>query len=128
MSRLPPISRGGIVRRPAFAAAGIAVSGTASATSAGIGERLLAAGDLVHQLQRRRDADDTGKGTARDDHARECGERARPSGDLPDHEEGLREEVGEEAEAGDDAVTPKSAVSYARNSMSMTSPGSAPST
>ena len=103
MSRLPPISRGGIVRSPALAAAGIAVSGKLVGDGAAcIRDRLLALGDRLHQLLRGRDADDAGEGVSRNGHARQLRRSRAAAGDVPVHEERVGEEICEEAEAGDD--------------------------
>ena len=103
MSRLPPISRGGIVRRPALAAAGIAVSGNASATGAPAAASASSAPrDLLHQLPRGRDANDTGERVARDGHARQLRRARLAAGDLPLDEVRVGEQIGEETEAGDD--------------------------
>ena len=129
MSRLPPISRGGIVRRPAFAAAGIAVSGMESATgapaSASACSRLaissISSGDGATPTT-------PAKGSPATTTPGSCGERARPSAISQTTRKGSVKRSARKPKPGMTAVTPKSAVSYARNSMSTTSPGSAPST
>ena len=67
-----------------------------------IRQRLLAARDLVHQLARRRDADDAGERVARHGDARKLLRARLAVGDLPPDEVGIDEDVGQEAEAGDD--------------------------
>ena len=101
-SRLPPVSRGGIVRRPSAASGGTAASGSESATGwPCTRSRSSRARTASQPLVRRRDADDAGEELLRNGHARQL-RRARDAvRDLPLDHVRLREEVGEEPEAGD---------------------------
>ena len=101
ISRFPPISRGGIVRRPSRR--GCRDRGLRE----GVGHRracgrecLLAARDLVHQLVRGCDADDARERLAGNRNARELRRARLATGDVPLDEVRIGEHVGEEAEAG----------------------------
>ena len=103
MSMLPPVSRGGMVRRPEAARVGSAASGASSATGPPAARIRSSRALGLHQRVRRRQADHaawTHAGTAIPGSS---GARVGAV-ELPGDEEPRREEVGEEAEAGDHAV------------------------
>ena len=103
MSRLPPISRGGIVRRPALASGwDCRFRQLVGNGGAGIRERLLALRDRLHQLLRGGDAYDSGEGVSCNGHARQLRRSRVAAGDVPFHEKGVGEQICEVAEAGDD--------------------------
>ena len=112
MSRLPPISRGGIVRRPALAAAGIAVSGRLVGDgSAVIGERLLAR--AIASISSCDGATPTtpAKGSPGTDTPGSSGDRARPPAISHFTRKGSAKRSARKPKPGMTAVTPKSAVS-----------------
>ncbi len=105
MSRLPPVSRGGIVRSPPAAAAGTALLGHRSATGPPAA-RIRSSRARCRSISACEGATPitpawTQAGTATPGSS---GDRARRRVELPGDEERLREDVRQEAEAGDHRV------------------------
>ena len=105
MSRLPPFSRGGTVRSPAAATGGKAVSGRSPATGPPAA-RMRSSRARCRSISSWDGATPITPAWTHGGHRdprQLSGARVRPV-ELPADEERLGEEVGEEAEAGDDPV------------------------
>ena len=127
MSRFPPISRGGIVRKPPAAERGRAVSGAGSATGP--------PRSRIRSSRRRSSSSLPRDGATPTTPAKVSAGTATP-GSSPDRatsssishltRNGSVKRSARKPNPGITAVTPKSAERYSRNSTSSTSPGFAP--